>query len=138
MPGPRVSSERRVELELGGGTEGVVKPSVFLTRGAKPDARSKLTHAGCRLSHLEWLIRSPDPPLLPGWAPVNPYPQAKRPHRLPKRRQSAAHCSTDNVAECVTLLYQAADISHQPPTPRPNTHTANPFATSRSGLRYRW
>ena len=23
-------------------------------------------------------------------------------------------------------------------TPRPNTHTANPFATSRSGLRYRW
>ena len=61
-----------------------------------------------------------------------------RPHRLPKRRQSAAHCSTDNVAECVKLFYQAGDISHQPPTPRPNTHTANPFATSRSGLRYRW
>ena len=29
-------------------------------------------------------------------------------------------------------------MSHQPLTPRPNTHTANPFATSRSGLRYRW
>ena len=60
-----------------------------------------------------------------------------RPNRLPKRRQSAAHCSTDNVAECVKLFYQAGDISHQPPTPRPNTHTANLFATSRSGLRYR-
>ncbi len=59
-------------------------------------------------------------------------------HRLPKRRQSAAHCSTDNAAKCVKLFYQAGDISHQPPTPRPNTHTANPFATSRSGLRYRW
>ena len=32
----------------------------------------------------------------------------------------------------------AGDISHQPPTPKPNAHTANPFATSRSGLRYRW
>ena len=91
----------------------MVKPSAFLTRGAKPDARSKLTHAGCRLGHLGWLIRSlggcrsPDPPLVPGWAPVNPYPQAKRPHRLPKRRQSATHCSTNNVAERVKLFYQA-------------------------------
>ena len=54
----------------------MVKPSAFLTRGAKPDARSKKTHAGCRLGHLGWFIRSlggcrsPDPPLVPGGAPA--------------------------------------------------------------------
>ena len=122
MLGPRVSAERRVELELGG-REGMGGKTFSFLDARCTDARSKkhmlaVAWATWGGSFAPWGAAAPQtPPLVPGGAPVNPYPQAKRPHRLPKRRQSAAHCSTNNVAERVKLFYQAGDISHQPPTP---------------------
>ena len=103
----------------------MVKPSVFLTRCAKPDARSKKTHAGCRLGHLGWLIRSlggcrsPDPPPCSWRGSRQPLPPGQTP-TPPPEAQAIRRTLFDRrcCRACQTVL---SSWGHQSSTPYPQT-----------------